>query len=74
MGYQTVVNSLFDSEVGVILPTYREADNIANLIEDIENLKLDASILVIDDSSPDGTAEIVLDKQKNTQTSPSIVD
>lgn len=64
MGYQAIGDILAGSEVGVILPTYREADNIANLIEDIENLKLDASILVIDDSSPDGTAEIVAEKQK----------
>ena len=52
------------SEVGVILPTYREAENISKLIEDIENLKIDTSILVIDDSSPDETAELVQDKQK----------
>jgi dolichol-phosphate mannosyltransferase len=53
-----------EHEVGVILPTYREAENIGNIIEDIENLLLDASILVIDDSSPDDTANIVLEKQK----------
>lgn len=52
------------SDVGVILPTYREAENIASLIEDIETLPLNASILVIDDSSPDGTAEIVKKLQK----------
>jgi dolichol-phosphate mannosyltransferase len=52
------------SEVGVILPTYREAENISKLIDDIENLKIDTSILVIDDSSPDETAELVQDKQK----------
>lgn len=52
------------SDIGVILPTYGEAENIANLIEDIENLPLSASILVIDDSSPDGTAEIVMNLQK----------
>ena len=64
MAYQLIGNSMTNSEVGVILPTYGEADNISKLIEDIENLKLDASILVIDDSSPDGTAEIVQEKQK----------
>jgi len=52
------------SGVGVILPTYREAENIANLIEDIENLPLNTSILVIDDSSPDKTAEVVKNLQK----------
>ena len=46
-----------------MLPTYREADNISKLIDDIEDLKLNASILVIDDSSPDETAEIVREKQ-----------
>ena len=64
MAYQLFGNLMINSEVGVILPTYGEAENISKLIEDIENLKLDASILVIDDSSPDGTAEIVQEKQK----------
>ncbi len=64
MAYHLIGNSMTNSEVGVILPTYGEAENIAKLIEDIENLKLNASILVIDDSSPDGTAEIVQEKQK----------
>jgi dolichol-phosphate mannosyltransferase len=63
MAEQTVVISALNSEVGVILPTYGEAENISKLIEDIENLNLKASILVIDDSSPDGTAEIVKEKQ-----------
>ncbi len=63
MVYQLIGKSDLNSEVGVILPTYGEADNIAKLIDDIENLKLDVSILVIDDSSPDGTAEIVQQKQ-----------
>ena len=63
MVYQLIGNSDLNSEVGVILPTYGEADNIAKLIDDIENLKLGVSILVIDDSSPDGTAEIVQEKQ-----------
>jgi dolichol-phosphate mannosyltransferase len=63
MEYQTIGNTMVNLEVGVILPTYGEAENIAKLIEDIENLKLNANILVIDDSSPDGTAEIVREKQ-----------
>ena len=54
---------LVSSEIGIILPTYREEDNISKLIEDIEDLKLNASILVIDDSSPDETAKIVQEKQ-----------
>jgi dolichol-phosphate mannosyltransferase len=63
MSYQLVGNAVSECEVGVILPTYGEADNIGRLIDDIENLNLNATILVIDDSSPDGTAEIVQKKQ-----------
>ena len=63
MGYELIGNSTANSEVGFILPTYGEVDNISKLIVDIENLKLDATILVVDDSSPDGTAEIVREKQ-----------
>jgi dolichol-phosphate mannosyltransferase len=53
-----------DSEVGVILPTYCEAQNIEKLIDEIENLNLFTSILVIDDSSPDGTSDMVRKRQK----------
>jgi len=53
-----------NSEIGVILPTYCEAANIKRLIGEIENLNMSISILVIDDSSPDGTANIVRGLQK----------
>jgi dolichol-phosphate mannosyltransferase len=53
------------SEVAVMLPTYGEEDNIGRIIDDIETLQLNPAILVIDDSSPDKTADIV--KQKQTQ-------
>jgi len=52
------------SDVGVILPTYCEATNIGQLIHEIEDLKQKISILVIDDSSPDGTANIVRSLQR----------
>lgn len=64
MGYQLTGN-VPCSEVGVILPTYKEAENISRLIDDITDLSIDASILVIDDSSPDGTAKVVQEKQKS---------
>ena len=51
------------SEIGVILPTYCEAANIKKLINKIENLNMRISILVIDDSSPDGTANVVRELQ-----------
>ncbi len=48
----------------IIIPTYNESDNIGKLIEGIiDNLKdlgdLEYHILVVDDDSPDGTAEVV---------------
>jgi dolichol-phosphate mannosyltransferase len=64
MSYQLTGNLGSRSEVGVILPTYREAQNIEKLILEIENLPLNTTILVIDDSSPDKTAGIVKALQK----------
>ncbi|MFH2145751.1 MAG: polyprenol monophosphomannose synthase [Candidatus Omnitrophota bacterium] len=40
----------------VVIPTYNEADNIENIIEQIFSLGVDIAILVVDDNSPDGTA------------------
>ncbi|MCW4016296.1 MAG: polyprenol monophosphomannose synthase [Candidatus Bathyarchaeota archaeon] len=52
--------------VAIILPTYCEAENIADLIQAIENLNLNSTLLVIDDSSPDNTKNIVKKlKEKN---------
>jgi dolichol-phosphate mannosyltransferase len=45
--------------VAIILPTYCEAENIEDIIDEIENLKLNSTILVVDDSSPDETKNIV---------------
>jgi len=42
-----------------LLPTYCEAENIESLIKKLQQLKLNLTITVIDDSSPDGTASIV---------------
>jgi len=53
-----------NSSVAVILPTYCEADNVEPLIRTIEQLETRSLIVVIDDSSPDGTAERVEDLQK----------
>ena len=48
----------------VIIPTYNEKDNIAPLIDSILELNSQLHILVVDDGSPDGTANIVKEKQK----------
>lgn len=50
--------------MGVILPTYCEVGNIGSLIREIKSIKRDSLILVIDDSSPDGTAKVVRKLQK----------
>ncbi|MGZ5189703.1 MAG: polyprenol monophosphomannose synthase [Flavisolibacter sp.] len=43
----------------VIIPTYNERENIEKILRAIYDLKQDFHVLVIDDGSPDGTAEIV---------------
>ncbi|MBL7738972.1 MAG: polyprenol monophosphomannose synthase [Chitinophagaceae bacterium] len=43
----------------VVIPTYNERENISNILHAIFNLSNDFHVLVIDDSSPDGTADIV---------------
>lgn len=48
----------------VIIPTYKEKENIAALIKAISSLGVPFDILIIDDNSPDGTASIVKDLQK----------
>lgn len=47
----------------VIIPTYKEKENIEALIKSISSLPVPFDILVIDDNSPDGTAEIVRNLQ-----------
>lgn len=49
----------------VIIPTYNEKENIANIINAIFALdEIACHILIIDDGSPDGTANIVKELQK----------
>ncbi|UQB67849.1 polyprenol monophosphomannose synthase [Epilithonimonas zeae] len=43
----------------VIIPTYNEKENIEKIISAVFDLQQDFHVLVVDDSSPDGTAEIV---------------
>jgi dolichol-phosphate mannosyltransferase len=45
--------------VTVVVPTYNEADNIETLVRAVRQVSPDALILVIDDGSPDGTADRV---------------
>lgn len=45
----------------VVIPTYNEKDNIINIINAILEVKNDMHVLVVDDNSPDGTANLVKD-------------
>jgi len=49
----------FMSDTLVIIPTYNEKENIEAIIEAVFKQKKRFHILVVDDNSPDGTAEIV---------------
>lgn len=56
-------------QVVIILPTYCEAENIVKLTEEIERITSNLpqhqfQLLVVDDSSPDGTADKVKELQK----------
>jgi dolichol-phosphate mannosyltransferase len=53
-------------DVSIVLPTYNEKKNISILIPKIESAfkKIKHEIVVVDDSSPDGTAQFALDLNK----------
>src|SRR5215510_13366771 len=51
------------SRVSVIVPTFREAGNLPELIQRVERVRqergLDLDVIVVDDNSRDGTAELI---------------
>lgn len=47
----------------VVIPTFNEKENISNMLHAIFGLNEGFHILVVDDGSPDGTAQIVKDLQ-----------
>jgi len=51
----------------VIIPTYNELENIQSIIEKVFSLAGGFHILVVDDGSPDGTADIVKSLQAKFQ-------
>src|SRR5688572_28413012 len=57
-------NHTLVSNAIVIIPTYKERENIRPIIEAVFALPKDFHILIVDDSSPDGTAEIVENMQQ----------
>jgi len=48
----------------VIIPTYNEKENIAKMVHKVFSLKIPFHLLIIDDNSPDGTADIIKAMQK----------
>lgn len=52
----------------VIIPTYKEKENIGLMIDAVMGLEGHFHLLVIDDGSPDGTADIVREKQLEYST------
>ena len=43
----------------IIIPTYNERENVAAMVAKVLSLEGDFSVLIVDDGSPDGTADIV---------------
>ena len=47
----------------VIIPTYNERANIGRMIDTVFALPIDFHLLIVDDGSPDGTGQLVKDRQ-----------
>ena len=43
----------------IIIPTFNESENIDKLLRNVFSLQRTFAVLVVDDGSPDGTADIV---------------
>lgn len=48
-----------NNKVLIIIPTYNEIENIKKLIQAIFSINNDYHLIIIDDNSPDGTANVV---------------
>lgn len=49
----------------VIIPTFNEIENIENIVQAVLDLPSMFDVLIIDDNSPDGTSQKVIECQKN---------
>lgn len=49
----------------VIIPTYNEKENVVKMLETVMSLDYPFDVLIVDDGSPDGTAQLVKDTAKN---------
>ena len=52
------------SKILVIIPTYNEKENIEKMVRKVFSLTLPFDLLIIDDNSPDGTANIIKSLQQ----------
>lgn len=52
------------SDTLVIIPTYNESANVPRVLGALMSLDRDVDVLIIDDGSPDGTADVVRDWQQ----------
>ena len=59
----TTLNKKILADSLVIIPSYNEKENIAKIIKAVFSLEKAFHVLVVDDGSPDGTADIVRDLQ-----------
>jgi dolichol-phosphate mannosyltransferase len=46
------------AELGIVVATYNEADNLGPLVEALEVLAEDLHLFIVDDNSPDGTQQL----------------
>lgn len=63
-----------DADSLVIIPTYNEKENVAAIIDAVLSLPHRFDVLIIDDGSPDGTADIVRAKMKERPGRISMVE
>lgn len=52
------------SESVIIIPTYNEIENVENMTRKVMSLEKDFDILFVDDNSPDGTSEKIIELQQ----------
>jgi dolichol-phosphate mannosyltransferase len=53
-----MLESLNSNSLSIILPTYNESENLKKLVPEIQQKFPNSEIIVVDDNSPDGTAEV----------------
>lgn len=58
----------------VIIPTYNEIENIELIIKKVFSLKKEFHILIVDDGSPDGTADVVKNLQNTFKETLFIIE